>query len=237
MIAPLERYGGPLCLALLVHMLALAGVIYQWSADDSASRELADEPMIHAQLVAMKPSSPRHKPAALPKERALQKLPSLPDATPIAEVQTPLPPLPSVKGPNVKGLKARDKKDAVDLRQREQQALDDALRAETASLAADSSAQSVQSYSDRFAQMVTQVWSRPPSARNGMQTVLQIELVPTGEVVRVQVKRSSGDEAFDRAAVDAVRQVGRFDVPTEVDIFERHFRRFLFKFNPGDLLR
>ena len=233
MIDTLGRYGGPMVLAIFVHLLALAGVVYQWSEDDRASRELADQPMIVAKLVSMRPSSPHRKPAKPPPsapDKPLQKIdiPDIPKPQAVDKVLAPLPPLP----------KPKDAKSAAsELRQREQRALDDALRAEAASLAADSSAEAVQSYSERIAQLVGQAWSRPPSARNGMQTVLQIELVPTGEVVRVLVKRSSGDEAFDRAAVDAVRQVGRFDVPTEPDVFDKHFRRFLFRFNPEDLLR
>ena len=53
-------------------------------------------------------------------------------------------------------------------------------------------------------------WTRPPSARNGMVAVLSIQLVPTGEVVGVSVLQSSGNNAFDRSAMNAVERSARF---------------------------
>ena len=77
-------------------------------------------------------------------------------------------------------------------------------------------------------QTVVNYWSRPPSARNGMETELVIQLIPTGEVVSVTVIRSSGNSAFDRSAVNAVQKAGAFPelqkLPTAE--FEKRFRRF-----------
>lgn len=82
---------------------------------------------------------------------------------------------------------------------------------------------------------IIQNWSRPPSARNGMQTLLKVFLVPTGEVVDVSVLESSGNAAFDRSAIQAVRKVRRFDVPRESRLFEDKFREFEVLFRPEDL--
>lgn len=78
-------------------------------------------------------------------------------------------------------------------------------------------------------------WSRPPSARNGMETILRVRLVPTGEVVDVKVEESSGNDAFDRSAILAVRKSGRFVVPSDSLRFERDFRVFTVLFRPDDL--
>ena len=94
-----------------------------------------------------------------------------------------------------------------------------------------------QSYRQGIYEMVRQNWSRPPSARNGMSAKLLVELIPTGEVVGVSVVESSGNTAFDRSAEQAVRRAGRFEVPTDNAMFESHFRRFYFLFQPEDLLR
>ena len=80
-------------------------------------------------------------------------------------------------------------------------------------------------------------WSRPPSARNGMQTLLRVFLVPTGELVEVSVEESSGSEAFDRSAVLAVEKAEPFQVPADPVQFERSFRQFTVLFRPEDLLR
>ena len=80
-------------------------------------------------------------------------------------------------------------------------------------------------------------WTRPPSARNGMVSILSIQLVPTGEVVGVGVVQSSGNTAFDRSAMTAVERVGRFPEVTKLDnrTFEANFRRFQLVFKPEDL--
>jgi colicin import membrane protein len=78
-------------------------------------------------------------------------------------------------------------------------------------------------------------WSRPPSARNGMEALLRVYMVPTGEVVNVEVQESSGNDAFDRSALLAVRKASPFRVPTESRQFERIFREFTVNFRPEDL--
>jgi colicin import membrane protein len=78
-------------------------------------------------------------------------------------------------------------------------------------------------------------WSRPPSARNGMEVLLRVFLVPTGEVIDVVLEISSGNDSFDRSAVLAVRKAERFRVPAQSRQFERNFREFTVLFRPEDL--
>jgi colicin import membrane protein len=82
-------------------------------------------------------------------------------------------------------------------------------------------------------------WDIPPSARNGMTAVLAIRLVPTGEVISVEVIQSSGNAAFDRSVEQAVRRAERFpelqDMSTS--LFEASFRNLTITFRPEDLLR
>ncbi|NND66847.1 MAG: TonB C-terminal domain-containing protein [Halioglobus sp.] len=84
---------------------------------------------------------------------------------------------------------------------------------------------------------VVNYWSRPPSARNGMEALLSIQLIPTGEVVSVQILKSSGNTAFDNSAVNAVRKAGSFPELQQLPSreFERSFRRFRLLFRPEDL--
>ena len=78
-------------------------------------------------------------------------------------------------------------------------------------------------------------WSRPPSARNGMRALLRVFLEPTGEVVNVALEESSGNDAFDRSAILAVRKAERFIVPSDAGQFEKNFREFEVLFRPNDL--
>ena len=80
-------------------------------------------------------------------------------------------------------------------------------------------------------------WSRPPSARNGMECVIAIQLVPTGEVVASSLLKSSGNKAFDLSALNAVKKAGSFPEIKNLSSteFERNFRRFRLLFRPEDL--
>ena len=70
-----------------------------------------------------------------------------------------------------------------------------------------------------------------------MQAVLELQLIPTGEIVSVSVLESSGSVAFDRSAMNAVDKAGSFpelkNLPTRE--FEKTFRRFRLLFRPEDL--
>ncbi|NIB42003.1 cell envelope integrity protein TolA [Pseudomaricurvus alkylphenolicus] len=127
--------------------------------------------------------------------------------------------------------------------QREQQriaqeaAMADELAREEEMLLAEQDAATAQSYVAKMAQLIEQNWSRPPSARRGMKCELQLQLVPTGQVVSVVVTKSSGNPAFDRSAEQAVKKIGRFELLKEMppSVFETYFRQLTLIFNPQDL--
>lgn len=142
-----------------------------------------------------------------------------------------------------KASEEKQRKADADARKRQaeqteaQKRLDAALQKEEQFLSDRSDSANVQSYEALIRQRIVESWSRPPSARNGMQALLEINMVPTGQVVNVRVLKGSGDPAFDRSAEQAVKRVDRFseikDMPN--DVFERHFRVFRLLFNPEDL--
>ncbi|MBU3069572.1 cell envelope integrity protein TolA [Aestuariicella sp. G3-2] len=131
----------------------------------------------------------------------------------------------------------RLKQQKLEQQRKQEAAFADALAAEEAMLSAQQDEVTAQSYVAIMAQRIEQNWSRPPSARKGMKCELQIQLVPTGEVVNVHVLNGSGNSAFDRSAVAAVKKVGRFDELQKVpsDVFEQYFRQVTIVFNPQDL--
>ena len=85
---------------------------------------------------------------------------------------------------------------------------------------------------------VQQVWNRPPSARNGMRAILQIQLLPTGELLDARIIESSGDPAFDRSAENAVFGAAPFTELSNlpINIFNSNFRTLSLIFQPEDLL-
>ncbi|GAA0401868.1 hypothetical protein GCM10008969_25020 [Pseudomonas veronii subsp. inensis] len=79
-------------------------------------------------------------------------------------------------------------------------------------------------------------WTRPPSARQGMVVELEISINPDGTVTSVSVAKTSGDLAFDKSAVAAVKNIGRLTEMQEMKPMEiSQFKSFKMKFTPKDL--
>jgi colicin import membrane protein len=118
-----------------------------------------------------------------------------------------------------------------------QERLDEAMRKEEQQHQAELAEAQSQSYVNMIAARIEQNWSRPPSARRGMQVELLIQLVPTGQVVNVTITKSSGNAAFDRSAEQAVRRIDRFTELKNMqpELFEQNFRQLRLVFNPKDL--
>jgi colicin import membrane protein len=137
---------------------------------------------------------------------------------------------------------------ALEQKQLEQQLFEDNLQKERERIEAEQQAEILaqqveddkllsQSYSMLIQQRIQQNWSRPPSARNDMEALLRIQMIPTGEIIDVSIVRSSGNAAYDRSAIQAVkktRQISELrDMPSRV--FEKDFRQFQLIFKPQDL--
>ena len=122
-------------------------------------------------------------------------------------------------------------------RQRQQESADAAAAAAAAELAT-SEFEMVQSGTAIIQQAVQSVWSRPPSARNGMRAILQIRMLPTGELIDALISESSGDPAFDRSAENAVYSAAPFRElqALPINVFNANFRSLSLIFQPEDLL-
>ncbi|MGB5326080.1 MAG: TonB family protein [Pseudomonadales bacterium] len=121
--------------------------------------------------------------------------------------------------------------------QREQERLANLLAQEEAELEAAAEFEQVAAYVAAMRAEIASYWSRPPSARNNMEVLLSIRLLPNGDVVNVAVKKGSGNAALDRSALHAVEKVGRFDMLRDMpgSLFDRHFRNIDIVFRPEDL--
>ena len=137
---------------------------------------------------------------------------------------------------------ARQAKQREEQAQRDREAQQRREREEAQNAAAAEAASSefelVQSATGLIQQLVTDNWSRPPSARNGMRAVIQIKMLPTGELIDVRITQSSGDPAFDRSAENAVYRAAPFAELTALPIrvFNQNFRTLSLIFQPEDLL-
>lgn len=113
------------------------------------------------------------------------------------------------------------------------------LDAENEYLKSQTNTEISNSYISIIQQKIIGNWHRPLSARNGMQAILMIHLVPTGEVQNVYLTKSSGDAAFDRSVIQAVQRAGKFEELQQLSPrqFDANFRAFRIVFKPEDLIR
>jgi len=87
-------------------------------------------------------------------------------------------------------------------------------------------------YTALIRDQITSVWRYPPAVDANMEVTLRLGLVPTGEVVQVQIIRSSGNQALDRSVEQAIYKASPLPVPSDIAVFEQNFRNFTMKFRP-----
>ena len=114
--------------------------------------------------------------------------------------------------------------------------LADALAEEERLLASEADERSANNYRQLIQKRLSESWSRPPSARRGMETMIRLQLVPTGRVVGVTILNSSGDAAFDRSVELAAFKVDLVELQSMPSaLFETKFRQVNVLFSPEDL--
>ncbi len=242
----------PALASVLLHALILVAVTVNWTDSTREVIRVKPAPMvINARLVdasefrpkpkpkpVAKPAPAKPKPAPKPKPKPEVKPAPKPTPKPVAK-PTPKPAAakPAPKPAPPPAVPEQPRLTQAELAAITRADLARAAAEEAEELAAATAQEMSASYAALIQQTVINYWSRPPSARNGMETLLSIQLIPTGEVVSVSIVKSSGNSAFDSSAVNAVQKAGSFpelqNLPSGE--FERTFRRFSLLFRPEDL--
>ena len=239
----MQSYALPLFGAVLFHALVAAFVIQGFESQDDIA-EVVTPKVVNAKLLVIEPP---------------KKVTPVPAKQPVVRPAEPPAPKPRPEPKEVKqdsvdsddaAAKAaqaeRQRKEREAQRRQERLAalgeladdsLQRSLEAEAQQMLDAQNAQQVRTYQAGIYDLVRKNWSRPPSARNGMQARFVVELIPTGELLSVALVDSSGNAAFDRSAELAIRRAKRFSVPGDNTVFEANFRRCYFLFRPEDLLR
>ena len=220
--------GLPAMLTLALHGGVILMLVVRWTGPSEVIAAAPSVQPIQASLIQAETLKPEPKPKPKPKPKPQPK------PTPKPEPQPAPEPAPEPKPAEIEEPEpALDAEQLAALTRNELDSLVDAEIA--ASGAGEPSLRDVVAATIRAS--VINRWTRPPSARNGMVSILSIQLVPTGEVVGVSVLQSSGNTAFDRSAMTAVERTGRFPEVAKLDnrTFEANFRRFQLIFKPEDL--
>lgn len=103
--------------------------------------------------------------------------------------------------------------------------------------AAERAAQTVADVGAYIRTLTEDNWRLPSTARNGMTATVRIHFFPSGEVDLAEIIKSSGDMAYDRSVLQAIKRVGQYELIASVDpiTFERNLRRVLIEFRPEGL--
>ena len=195
----------PALATLFLHGCMLYLLTANWSSHDTKVVKVAPVPkVINARLVDVSEfqPKPKPKPKAKPKPKPQPKSQPVAKARPAAKAK-PRPVAKATPKPAAKPKsqpKPQPKPEVSPEPRITEQELAAIARADLAKAVAEeeqvqaSAAATAQemaaSYAALIQQTVVNYWSRPPSARNGMEALLGIQLIPTGEVVSVSVIKS-----------------------------------------------
>ena len=125
--------------------------------------------------------------------------------------------------------KRKAEAEAEAARQRE---AEQALQAQLAEEAAQARAQSALSeFIPYIQEKVQNNWLRPLGSPPGLSCVIQVTLIPGGEVVGTRVVRSSGNALFDESVERAVKKASPLPLPADAALF-KYFREINFNFVP-----
>lgn len=243
-----SSYVLPFVLASLLHGVVVTAMVVKWQ-DDSYETIKADEFLyLEAMLVEKNPFKNHLKEKQRKQQREIVKKKTIPKKALQAVIEEPVANKNTQEKLRIDAQRlALEKEIARELernqqleregleRRRNELSLSLAILDEQEYRRAITDDEKAQAYVAQITRDIIKNWSRPPSARNGMEAILKVFLAPTGEVVNVSVLASSGSESFDRSAMLAVQKTERFLVPTDARQFERNFREFTVLFRPEDL--
>ncbi len=93
----------------------------------------------------------------------------------------------------------------------------------------------ISKYQGLIKNAVTRHWTLPSTDVSGLSCEVKVRIIPNGEVIDVQIIKSSGNLAFDRSVEKAVYRAAPLPVPTiDSGLFDE-FREVIFAFEPRDL--
>ena len=199
----LNGYPLAVVVAISLHMLLLGGLVYLQSSSQSQALELIQPTVIKALLIEENPqitnqrnqdnrrleakreeqATERKRPEEAAQKREQQQVAKQrADAKVKAEREKTLAEDERKKREAERQREAEDRREEQAQREREfrqQREREDAQDAAAAE-AASSEFELIQSATGLIQQLVTENWSRPPSALNGMRAIIQINMLPTG---------------------------------------------------------
>jgi colicin import membrane protein len=78
---------------------------------------------------------------------------------------------------------------------------------------------------------IQSAWIKPPSARVGVDCIVEVTQVPGGEVTSARVTQCNGDAAVRQSIENAVYRASPLPDPPDPALFQRNFA---FRFKPDE---
>jgi colicin import membrane protein len=234
-----------IALAITVHLLLAGflfyGVRWQTKAPDVVEVELVRavaEPVPVAPPVAVPPAPTPEPPAPVPK---VEPKPAPPPPKPDIAVKEkgkpkpepkPVPPPKSEPKPRVDPFQEQLRRETEELTQRKQ--ADSAAQELTQLKAAQAAATRNKAIADYLARIRGKIRGNivvPPEIKGNPEAVFDVTQLPSGEIVTVRLKRSSGHAALDAAIERAILKSNPLPKPEQADLFSRSLE---LRFRPLD---
>ena len=243
---PGKKYA--LALTVLVHVVLLAflffGVQWKRSKPEVYDVELWSPTPQPAQVVPPPPPPPLPEPAVKPQpkpepkpEPKVEPPPKKPDIAIKEEKKKPEPPKPEPKKPEPPKPEPKkpeppkfdfDKELARESAQLKNSAKAQATAQQMANAAAAESEQrasankrGLETYVGKIRGKIRGNMVLPPSIQGNPEATILVEQLPTGEVLAVKIKRSSGNPALDRAIEAAIWKSSPLPKPDDPSLFKR----------------
>ena len=232
--SPIRPPGNPagkrisIALAVAVHLLLAAflfyGVSWQTKSPDAVEVELVRAtPEPPAPPVAVPPAPTPEPPPPAPEPKPTPPPPK-PEIA-IKEKEKPKPPPPKpvpAATPRVDPFQEQLKREAEQLTQRKQaESAAQELAQVKASQAAAARNKAVADYLGRIRGKIRGNIVLPPEIKGNPEAIFEVTQLPTGEVISVRLKKSSGNPALDAAVERAILKSSPLPKPEQSDVFDR----------------
>lgn len=133
-----------------------------------------------------------------------------------------------------KKQKKIDTKKAEEIKPKEIDNFEEYLKEEEIQKRISDNADVVEQISYKVIKDIEGLWIRPNSAKIGMFADFNLRINRLGIIENIEMKQTSGDNAFDRAALNAIRKYKQIKYVRNLDdqTFQAYFSNFTLRFRP-----
>tara|TARA_A100001388_G_scaffold82936_1_gene59808 strand:+ start:4206 stop:4793 length:588 start_codon:yes stop_codon:yes gene_type:complete len=133
-----------------------------------------------------------------------------------------------------KKQKKIDTKKVEEIKPKEIDNFEEYLKEEEIQKRISDNADVVEQISYKVIKDIEALWIRPNSAKIGMFADFNLRINRLGIIENIEMKQTSGDNAFDRAALNAIRKYKQIKYVRNLDdqTFQAYFSNFTLRFKP-----